>query len=378
MIPQDYNIVVVGLGTIGQFLLPGYEMLLGDRVSANVYAVKATDRNLEKLRESLPFKISVDNLPEILRKTHPDIVIMCPTPKQIPGIAKDILQPYFTEARTKGISLPDIYTFGPSPDPRFYYELLGEDINCVKYLPSMAEPFKGVPLQKIGPSFLSFVPEYPFPEDRKQRAIDFSNLFGKTFLLEHQQSLVGLSAKNTAHTCFEISYAIADAMKAEGYAVDTSNVGSALRAAMREHVGLSGEGLYPCSLKDVPEEIRGFVGKLSVAWYEGILKYIVSTGVNPQIAEKFHQGSFESWTLTIQLASREELEATTKRHATKGGVNEKAINVFMSYFESNLKSSIKKYLNNQLDPSFFDTAEGLAYTINLTVNRHSHRLADKG
>lgn len=377
-ISTDYNIVVVGMGYIGsKHLLPGYQMLLGDKVATNVFGVKATDRGIDELRSRLPFAVSVNNTAELLRQTTPDIVIMCPSPKQIPIIVQEILLPYFNEAREKGISLPDIYTFGPSPDPKFYYDLLGNDINCVKFLPSMAEPFKGIPLQKRGGSFLSFVPDHPFPEDRRQRAIDFSNMFGLTFLVSHEMSLVGLSAKNTAHTCYEICYAVSDVMAERGYEVSTSQVGSAMRAAFRKHLGLEGEGLYPSSLQDVPEEIRGFIEKLSIYWFEGILKYIISTGCEPDLARNFHGANFETWNLTIQLATREELEISTKNHATKGGVNEKAIEVFMNYFDNQLREAIRNHLDNILPVSFFDTAEGVAFAINLTVNRHAHRLANK-
>lgn len=376
-IPKDYNIVVVGLGNIGKFLLPGYEMLLGEKVPTNVFAVKATARDLEYARATLPFNVSVNNTNEVLRETKPDIIIMCPTPTQIPAIVKDNLLPYFNDEREKGNGLPDIYTFGPSPDPGFYYEVLGNDINCVKFLPSMAEPFKDIPLHKLGPSFLSFVPGCPFPDDRHQRAIDFSNLFGNTFLVPHDVSLVGLTAKNTAHTCFEICYAVSDALAETGNNVSTSQVGSAMRAAMRKHLGMEGNGLYPSSHEDVPEQIQGFIERLTIAWYEGIYRYILSTGCDDELAKQFHTASFETWTLTIQLSSREELQETTKKHATKGGVNEKAINVFMEFFDSQLKDAVKAHMDGQSSESFFDMAEGMAYAINLTVNRHSTRLANK-
>jgi hypothetical protein len=97
-------------------------------------------------------------------KVHPDIVIMVPPPKQIPIVMREILLPYFNEAREQGVQLPDIFTYGPSPSPTMYYEVLGDDINCCKFLPSMAEPYRGVPLQQIGASFLCFDPDHPFPK----------------------------------------------------------------------------------------------------------------------------------------------------------------------------------------------------------------------
>ena len=34
-------------------------------------------------------------------------------------------------------------------------------------------------------------------------------------------------------------------------------------------------------------------------------------------------------------------------------------------------------MDGTLDESFFDSAEGIAYMINMTVNRHSYRLAKR-
>jgi len=374
-IPANYNIVVIGMGFIGGFLLPGYRLLLGDKAETNVFGVKATDRDLEQTRARVPFPISVNNTAELLREKTPDIIIMCPPPKQIPVVMQEVLLPYFNEARAKKIPLPDIYTFGPSPDPQLYYDTLGKDINCVKFLPSMAEPYKGVPLQKCGGSFLSFAEEYPFPEDRKQRAIDFSNMFGRTFVVPHVMSLVGLTGKNTARTCYGICFAVSDVLTELGYNASTANVGSAFRFAFRKYLNLEGEGLYPSSLGEVPEVIRPFIEKLSIAWFEGILRYILSTGCPANLAKEFHAANFELWPLTIQLTTRQELETSTKNHATKGGVNEKAINTFAEYFDAQLRNAVKLFIEGKLPESFFDSAEGIAYTINLTVNRHSHRLA---
>lgn len=377
-ISSDYNIVVVGMGYIGStHLLSGYEMLLGDKVATNVFGIKGSGRDLEELQARVPFEVSVNNTAEVLRERTPDIVIMCPSPTQIPIIAKEILLPYFNEMREKGGNIPDIYTFGPSTPPEFYYDLLGDDINCAKYLPSMAETFKGVPLQECGGSFLSFAPGYPFPEDRKQRAIDFSDLYGKTFLVNHAESLIGLSSKITAHTCYEICYAVSDVMSERGYEVSTSQVGSVMRAAMRNHLDLKGEGLYPSSINDLPKEVSEFVEKFSIAWFEGILRYATGTGIEPSLAKGFHAANFELWNLTAQLATREELETTTANHATKGGVNEKAIETFMDYYDGPLRNAIGSHLDKTLPISFFDMAEGMAFALNLTVHRHAYRLANK-
>ena len=371
------SVVVVGMGFIGGFLLPGYEMLLGDRVATDVSVIKATDRDLEKLRAEYPFRITVGNTLEVLREKKPDILVMCPPPAEIPVIIKDTLVPYFNEARAAGTPLPDIYTFGPVPDPRYYYDCLGPGIHCAKFLPSMMETVGGVHLQKYGGSFLVFTPGDPFPPDRRQRAIDFSNLFGRTFIIPHDQSLYALAAKNTAHTLFEISYAVSEALQELGHETATSGVGAAMLSLYREFMGGGRVDVCEGSLKEVPDAIIPFLKGMTKAWYNGILSYLLAAGCEKDLARDFHGANFESLLCTVRLATRKELEKSTANHATKGGVNEKAIEVFMGCFYGPLRKAARLHMEGGASESFYDVAEGMAYTINQTVHRHAYRLAGK-
>ncbi len=376
-IPKDYNIVVIGMGFIGGFLTPGYRKLLGDKVETNVFAADVDEEKVKRLQGKFPFTITAQPALELLREKTPDLVIVSVPPKIIPVVLKETLTAYFAEQRQKGGNLPDIITFGPTPNPQLYYDVLGDDINCVKFLPSMVEPIGDVQLQKVGAGSLCFVPGHPFPEDRKQRMIDFANVFGRTFLLTHDQTLYGLSSKNTAHTSYELSYAISDAMKERGVEVTVSQIGSAMRAAYRKYRGFEGDGEYPSSLEDVPESIRDFVEKLAVAWYKGIVDYVQFMSGENATMQDFVGANYEAFTLTVQLSTREELEVSTSHHATKGGVTEKSVNVVNEYFFQQLKDAVKAHLDGTLPPSFFDTAEGIAFMIDMTVNRHAHRLASK-
>ncbi len=90
--------------------------------------------------------------------------------------------------------------------------------------------------------------------------------------------------------------------------------------------------MYPCRETDAPEYIREFVYRLSVSWYDGILRYIVSVGVDKTLAQGFHGANFEAFSLAVQLSDRNELELDMKHRATKGGVTEKGISTFRSYF----------------------------------------------
>jgi len=256
-----------------------------------------------------------------------------------------------------------------------YLDLLGEDVNVAKFLPCMADEKQGVPLQKLGAGFVVF--GRPFPEDRKARALEFSDMFSQSFVVDQDESLLGLSSKITTYTIADCVCAIDDGLEEAGRKVEVKDLASCWRAVYRRHTGLEGQGMYPCSEADVPEDIRPFVEKMSVAWYEGILRYVLSVGCREELARGFHGANFEVFALAAQLADRPELEADMARRATKGGVTEKGVSTFRQYFTEPLKKAAADWVKGSLNESFFDTAEGIAYTIDMTVNRHAYRLANR-
>lgn len=377
-IAPDYNILVLGMGHIGKFLQPAYRMLLGDKVETNVFGVRNNPdpEKLAELQAMVPFKVSAGNAAELLREKKPDIVIVATPPKTIPGVAANLLKPYFEEARANGWNLPDIYTFGPTPAPQMYLDLMGDDVLVAKFLPSMAEAKKGVPLEKLGAGFLVFGADN-WPEDRKQRAIDVSNMFSQSFICSQDMSLLGLASKITTYTISDCVCAIVDGLAKRGIEADVNDIASCWRAAFRKYTGLEGEGMYPCSEEDAPECIREFVAKVCAAWYDGILRYILSQGCEEELGRSFHGASFEVFSLAAQLADRAELERDMQKRATGGGVTEKGVMTYRSYFTEHLIQATCDYLDGKLNVSFYDTAEGIAYTIDMTVNRHAYRLAVK-
>ena len=217
----------------------------------------------------------------------------------------------------------------------------------------------------------------PFPKDREARALEFSNMFSQSFVVDQDESLVGLSSKITTYTIADCVCAIADGLADAGYTVPVKDLASCWRAAYRRHVGLEGQGMYPCAETDAPEYIRPCVEQVSIAWYEGILRYILSVCCREELARGFHGANFEVFALAAQLADRPELEAYMARRATKGGVTEKGVSTFRQYFTEPLRKAAADWVGGNLPQSFFDTAEGIAYTIDLTVNRHAYRLANR-
>ena len=71
MMEPNYNIVVIGMGNIGKFLMPGYRLLLGDKVETNVFGVRNNPDKVSELQKQVPFQVSAGNALELLDCFHP-------------------------------------------------------------------------------------------------------------------------------------------------------------------------------------------------------------------------------------------------------------------------------------------------------------------
>ena len=61
----DYGkarLAVIGMGWIGEYMVPCYERLLGNGHASRILAVKATDRRLEELRKRYRFEVMAGDL----------------------------------------------------------------------------------------------------------------------------------------------------------------------------------------------------------------------------------------------------------------------------------------------------------------------------
>ena len=76
MMEPNYNIVVIGMGNIGKFLMPGYRLLLGDKVETNVFGVRNNPDKVSELQKQVPFQVSAGNALELLQEKKPDTVLM--------------------------------------------------------------------------------------------------------------------------------------------------------------------------------------------------------------------------------------------------------------------------------------------------------------
>ncbi len=376
---MEDKILIVGFGFIGGYLAPCYQALLGQAGPDNVFAIKGTPRNLEELRKRWPYTISVLDTAAVLEREHPSILVLCPPPDQVPEITREVLAPYFTHCRREGLRLPVLYSFAPTPSAAYFADVLGPDVLAAKILPNVVDRIGEIDMAPIGTNFISLDSRAVWPKPELARLQRFLSPFGENIFLTDEDSLKLLAVKITAHIFYEISYSIADAASRRGVAVTLAQLGSAVRAAWFEQTGDAVPQLCPCGEEGLPEELRGFVRRLTQAWYQGIEDYTAAAtySIPREQARHINALSFELNVLPVQLETREKLHENTRNHGTKGGVLERGCLFFERYMQQPLEQAVDCLLDGKLDADFFDFAQGMSYMITLAALRQSYRLADK-
>ena len=107
--------VVIGTGHIGTYMRICYQRAAGGVLRGNVLLNKATPNGLTALERDFDCEVAVGGTLDALRRMEPDLVLVCPPPRQIPPVVTDSLAPYCREQRERGGVLPDILSIAPTP-----------------------------------------------------------------------------------------------------------------------------------------------------------------------------------------------------------------------------------------------------------------------
>lgn len=370
------RVLFIGFGFIGRYLEPCVRAL-GEPAPETVYAVKASGRGLEELRERFPYTFSYGDNAAALEAADPDIVILCPPPETVPAITEEVLRPYFARRRAAGRALPVIYTFAPTPPASYFREVLGDGVLAAKILPNVVDRIGKLDMAPIGTNFISLDPAAVWPEAERETLCRFLAPFGENIFLTDDDSLRLLAVKITAHIFYEISFSIADAAERCGVSVTLAQLGSAVRAARFAMPDCRVPMLCPCGDEGLPEALREFVRRLTRAWYGGIEAYAAATDytIPRETVRHINALSFELNVLPVQLETREKLRENTRDHGTKGGVLEKGCIFFERYLRQPLEEETRRVLAGRGSDDFFDFVEGMSFTISLAALRQSYRLA---
>lgn len=364
------KMVIIGIGTLAQFLIPCYQKLLGDDLSDKVLAIKASSRNLQQVQDACPFPVQVQGAEQALRDFAPDIITIGVRPQQVAGVVSDTLIPYYDFLRREGKKLPIIYSLAPSPTIDYYYNSIGSDVQAVYQFPNVLTSVAGYQIAQVGVAFATFDPRATWEQTDYAAALSFLAPTGKVFELDAAQTSPFLSIQSTTHLFYDMIPLFSDLWNAQGIAVTSGQLASAMRTLFRPRFSESCVEVIPYSLEGVPDSVQTFLQAFLDAWYQGLLSFTATEQIPLEKADRNICGSMESYAMQVQLLSRTYLDAQTKEHATAGGYLEKALAVYHASCEQYLSQALNAYIKTGNLGEFPQRMEQFAFDIVHAVSEH--------
>ena len=359
------RLAVIGMGWIGAYMVPCYRSLLGEGYEKRMFAVKAGSRGIEELRHRYGFEIIAGNCLDKLKEYKPGILVLSVRPHEVAGVAEDTIKPYVKYRREQGLGGLLLFSFAPSPRPEWYTRILGDGVRTVCILPAMETVIGGLDVYSLAFNKITYDPGCPPGREQLDAVRQFLKPLGQVFECTPDESLRLLSMSITYHMLYLLCFGL------EPHYGDESGQGGCARAAgilyalNRRRLGLPGL-ITPAAAPDGRQmDGRQMGGQqmdgqqmdrlawLEKGWYEGALAFAREAGGEagnkagpydgreggngngnetragtPGNADIIAPRSFELHLLSLQLETREFLEAKLKDHATPGGMTEEAVSGF--------------------------------------------------
>ena len=121
---EKKTLAVLGMGWIGEHIVPCCASLLGPDYGSRMFASKKSPQRLVELRDKYPFLIIAGDSYEQLIAFQPSYIIISVKPDQVAGLTESTLAPYFRLLRQSCSPLPLLLSFAPALQPRILQKLL--------------------------------------------------------------------------------------------------------------------------------------------------------------------------------------------------------------------------------------------------------------
>ena len=207
----DYGkarLAVIGMGWIGEYMVPCYERLLGNGHASRILAVKATDRRLEELRKWYGFEVMAGDCLERLKALRPAFLVLSVRPYEMEGVVEGTVKPYIGYLRDQGAAMPLIFSFAPSPPPKWYTQTLGDDVRTVCVLPAMETSIGGVDVYSLACSQVTYDQGIPLCEGHREAVSRFLGPLGSVLWCTPDESMALLSMNITYHMLYPLCFAL--------------------------------------------------------------------------------------------------------------------------------------------------------------------------
>lgn len=362
---MNEKILVIGQGYLTTYLMPCYERLLGENISANMIGIKGSGRDLEKRRRECKYPVIVGNVMETLNAMRPDIIILGVKPHQIAAMTENTLKPYYEDLRKNGLPMPDLYSFAPDPTVDYFTDTLGTDVRAANMIPNMVSRIHDIFVAPVGVSFVSFDSRVDWPEENRRRAMEFLIPTGTVVEIPGDKAISFLASQVSGHLMYEFNYIAADLLNT---GMDVT--ASAYRAAFRDVFNDPGINVLPFSADGVSETAFSFMKTAMESFFRGVVAFEDSEEIPHAASVRLTGGTMETFQMEAQLETREVLEQNTQNHATPGGFLEMCMKTFYARGYQVFEDHMRRWLAGNPDPNAAKDIEEIGFEVTKAIAVH--------
>lgn len=368
---ENTRFVVIGFGFLMGYITPCYSQFFDkETIADHVVAVTADAGSLQEKQKKYPFPILLNDNMKALKQMKPDVILFAPPPSVAPGLAKEVLKPYYDACRAAGETLPDLYAFPPSPQGKFYLDLLGGDVYVCNILPNMMSEINGISLNGAeGNTHITIPAEGPWAAENLRRLETVFAPLGGTIYVPTENVLDMLATLCIVEVIPLLLFNLAD-----GANIDSQVLASAMRWWHQKRYDYHPAGSTPCSREGVPEVVNALLMQMDERWMKATVDFLVDVGMPKETAERILIANVDLKLHCCQLQPREKTEDDLRNHATKGGVAERARMCYEILLEPVFQKRFTNVQELLSDPKFFDLCEDVAYEISRIVAIHGRKL----
>ncbi len=373
----DLKFVSIGFGFLAGYLYPCYSRFCKpEKIGSQIAAVTADADTLEFKRQKYAFPIFLDENEKALRQVNPDVILFSPPPAVAPKLAKEVLKPYYDSLRDQGKGLPDLYAFPPSPQGKFYVDLLGKDVHVCNILPNMTREIAGKDLHGAeGNTYVTLPKESTWPEENLQILEKIFEPLGGIVYSDPDNIQDILASMCAAEVIPWACFAITDSLKREETKWDSGGVAGIMRGIHQDTWRYYPDQAEHLCIDGVKEEIREKLKQFLSGWTQGGIDYLCSIGLPSEKATSIMVSNVDLRLHVVQLESREEVENALAGHATKGGVAERGRLCYEILAEERIKAEFTNGSSSTESSEFGAFCKNISFEICRIVATHSRRMA---
>ncbi len=329
----ETRIGIIGFGSLMESLLPCCDSLLQGPREGHIFAVKGSEEGLARKRAQYSFEITAGDPLDMLKRITPQVILFSPPPALAEELTQTVLKHYYDGLRETGAPLPLLICFPPKPLPRFYRQTLGAGISQATLMPCAAQRAGSYDVGRYGYSLISMDGKAMPGQEQLGQLLDFTRPVGTALNVGQDELTAALAGMVTAHNVYELCFTLQNAFSLCGRETSSVQIASQMRFALRqlgtEMPSQDKPGLPPCRREEEMGTLYQKITDLVIrAWYEGLCRFAASQRLDLREFGPFLRGTMDVLLMTVQEESREHLERLSAGCATKGGLLERALEMY--------------------------------------------------